>query len=118
MAKKSVAGTPADPTVKFAKMALDGREWLFSFDFNAIAIAEAHTATNLFRALSHLGDLSAAQFRGLLYAALLKAHPELTVEQAGSLIRIDTMGPLQETLAEAYILSLPEQKKENPPQPE
>src|SRR5437899_62731 len=109
MAKKnSVAGTPADPTVKYARIEIDGQAWSLTFDFNAIALAEAHTNVNLFKALGNLGDLSASQFRGLVYAGLLKAHPELTAEQAGSLIRIDTMAPLQESLAEAYINSMPE----------
>jgi hypothetical protein len=116
MTRKTVAGTPADPTVKFATVEIDGKTYSLAYDFNAIATAESVTGINLFKALSTLTDLTATQFRGLVYAGLLKAHPEITLEQAGSIIRFDTMVPLQEKLAEAYKNSMPE-KKENPPMP-
>jgi hypothetical protein len=114
MAKqRSVAGTKDDPTIQFADLTINGQSFRLCYSFNAIAIAESAAGCNLLRGLESLTDLSATQLRGLLYAALLVAQPEMTVEDAGRLIRLDTINPITAALAEAYSLSLPEQKKSN-----
>jgi hypothetical protein len=113
MAKRSVAGSAADPTIEFATLSIDDVEYKLAYSFNAIAEAESVTGCNLLRGLESLTDLSATQLRGLLYAAMTVAHPEFTIEQVGHLIRLDTIGPVTTALAEAYSLSMPKKKAEN-----
>ena len=116
MKSHSVAGTPANPTVKYAKLKIEGDEYRLAYDFNAIAQAEAIAGCNLLQGVRNLSSLSAEQLRGLLFAALSKAHPKITLLAAGEMVRLDTVRPITEALAEAYMLSLPE-KKENPTEP-
>jgi hypothetical protein len=117
MSRKTVTGTSSDPTVRFSTVEIDGKTYSLAYDFNAIATAEATAGINLFEGIANLvSGLNAAQFRGLLYAALLKAHPDITLNQVGDLIRVDMLGALRIALSEAYVKSLPE-KKENPPLP-
>jgi len=104
-------------------LALGGRTYRLAYSFNAIAEAEHLAGCNLLGGLENLENLTAIQLRGLLYAALVVAHPTipdgdgqrpLTVEDAGLLVRLDTIGPITGALAEAYRLSMPE-KKQDPP---
>lgn len=114
MAKRNtVSGTTIDPTIEFAKLVVDENEYRMCYSFNSIALAEAHAGCNLLRGLESLTDLSAVQLRGLLYAALTVAHPEITIDDAGKMIRLDTIGPITEALAEAYTLSMPQNKKKS-----
>lgn len=110
---KSVAGTPADPLVEFAPLEIDGQTYHLAYDFNAIAEAEKIADCNLLQGIAAvlLNGMTAAQLRGLLYAALLKAQPKTTLSQAGALVRIDTMPDIREALLRAYNASLPEAKK-------
>lgn len=107
MARATVAGTPADPVVPFAVLEIEGEKFKLAFDFNAIAEAEHYAGCNLLSGLKNLGDLTALQLRGLLYAAMRKAHPKVTIEKAGSLIRLDTIVKITLALGEAYSLSMP-----------
>jgi len=117
MAKQhTVAGTIDDPTIQFAPLTLDGKTYQLAYSFNAIAEAERVAGCNLLQGLEALGSLSALQLRGLLYAALKLASPKVTIEQAGSLIRLDTLSKVTAALAEAYQLSLPEKKNQDPPE--
>ena len=117
MAKpKTVSKAASNPTIKYAKVMVDGEIYALAFSFNSIAVAEESANVNLLKALGSLKDLTALQFRGLLYAALVDAQPDTTIESAGSLIRLDTMGLLQDKLAEAYINSMPQSKPESNPQ--
>jgi len=113
MSKRSVAGTKDDPTIQFAPLTLDGKSYKLCYSFNSIAIAESVAGCNLLRGMEKLTDLTALQFRGLLYAALTVAHPDLSVEDAGNLIRFDTYAPIMDALGEAYRLSLPDSKKKS-----
>ena len=108
--QRSVAGTPADPTLHFAKLELDDETYLLAYSFNAIATAENVAGCNLLGGLENLTDLTARQLRGLLYAAMAVANPKVTIEQAGELIRLDTITPVTTALAEAYRLSMPAKK--------
>jgi hypothetical protein len=113
---KTVAGTAADPTVRFAKLEMEGETYSLAYDFNAIATAEKLTGVNLLGGLTRwLQDLDAREYRGIFYAALLKAHPAMTVEEAGALIRLDTMPAINDAIVAAYRLSIP-QKKDAPEQ--
>jgi hypothetical protein len=110
--KKSVAGTASDPTIKFATVEIDGDKYKLAYSFNAIAEAEAMAGCNLLQGMQTLQDLSATQLRGLFYAALSVARPSMTIEEAGKLLRFDTMPAITNAIADAYILSMP--KKEEP----
>jgi hypothetical protein len=111
MAKKSVAGTGLDPTIQFSTLVVDDKSYKLAYSFNSIALAEAASGTNLLKGLQSLMDLSAMQLRGLLYAAMIIDKPDVTVEQASSLIRVDTINDITLAMVEAYRLSLPEKKK-------
>src|SRR4051794_34806267 len=110
MPKRSVAGPSFDPTIQFATLTIDGEDFKLAYDFNAISTAEHSAGCNLLQGLGSLTDLSAVQLRGLLYAALLVAHPDMTIHKAGRLIRFDTMPSVISVLGQAYSLSLPEKK--------
>src|SRR5689334_16781036 len=117
MARRTVAGTAADPTIKFAKLELDGKTYSLCYDFNAIAIAESLCpGSNLLHGLLSLQQLNAVQLRGLLYAALLKAHPTITLYQAGEFVRLDRVEQICRAIAEAYGLSV--EKPQNPMEPD
>ena len=106
-------GATAEPLVEYVPLEIDGKTWQLAFDFNALANAEKAAGCNLLLGLSGLltDTWTAAQVRGLLYAALLRAHPETTVEQAGAMVIFETLGPIQDALILAYDKSLPEGKK-------
>jgi hypothetical protein len=108
MAKHSVAGTVADPTIEFAELKLNGKIYRLSYSFNSIAEAEHVAGCNLLAGLESLLDLTALQ------AAMSVADPEVTIEQAGSLVRLDTIEPITEALAKAYRVSMPA-KRADPP---
>ena len=119
--RPTVAGTAADPTIEFAKLKVDGKEYRLVYDFNAIAEAEDICGCNLLQGMFRMGgEWSAKQIRGLLYAALRIAQPEITLEQVGDLVRLDTLVSIPTALIEAYNLSMPEAKRlkleENPPE--
>jgi hypothetical protein len=119
MAKRSVAGTAADPTVEYVPIELSGSTWKLAYDFNAIAEAESITGCNLLQGVGGvlLHTMTATQFRGLFYAALRRAHPEITIHQAGLLMTIENMADIREALLKAYGVSMPE-RQADPPQAE
>ncbi len=117
MAKKTIAGTEADPTVRFAKLKIDGDTYSLAFDFNALALAESMTGLNLMQALRSLDNLSVSQTRGLLYASLQKAHSKMTVSEVGGLLHFRTIPLITDAISEAITNSLPE-SEQNPQQPE
>lgn len=106
--RRSVSSTIADPIIKFAQLAIDGQTYQLAYSFNSIAVAEQVGGFNLLAGLENLKELTAGQLRGLLYAALILAQPDVTIEQAASLIRLDTLTAVTAALVEAYSLSMPE----------
>jgi len=117
MAKRTVADTVLDPTVKYATLEIDGTSFKLAYDFNAIAEAEKVAGCNLLLGLAKIliSGADASQIRGLLYAALRKAQPKMTIDDAGTLIRIDNLVDIQNAILEAYRLSMPEAKKNEDP---
>lgn len=112
--KKTVAGTVADPVIQFAKLSIDGTEYQLAYDFNEIAVAEQLTGLNLLTGLINLWNdltdpklMGGAIIRGLLYAALRVAKPDTTIEDAGRLLRVDTVANVVDAIREAYALSVP-----------
>jgi hypothetical protein len=101
-----------------AKLEIDGRKYELVYDYNAIAEAEIETGNgvNLLHGIAAfmLRTMSALQLRGLLYAALKPRQPEITMQQTGALIRIDTMQAISAAINEAWGLAMPEAEA-NPP---
>ena len=116
--KKNASQPAADPTVRYTKLALADVIYLLAFDFNAMALAEEISGLNLLQSMRSLGDLSVSQTRALLYAALLKKQPKMTLADAGNLLNFRTLPLITKTLGEALTNSLPEETEENSPQPE
>lgn len=107
MSRKTVAGLTADPTVQKIAVELFGKTYFLCFDFNALARTEELTGINMLAA-ADLRDMTATQFRALLYAALLKYQPEVQLEQVGDLINNDTAEKLGKAVEDAYQASAPE----------
>lgn len=112
MTKKNVV---VDPTLPKVPLELDGKKYFLVFDFNAVVIAESLTGLNLLNALD-LRNLSASSTRALLYAALLKVQPDLTLEAVGNLIteagRKGEVNKIPKALVKAYLESQPEEEKD------
>jgi hypothetical protein len=68
------------------------------FDYNALVTAEQLTGLNL---MAFAGGMSAGQTRGHVFAALLKHHPKVSLEDAGRLLT-EGKGPVMEALEELY----------------
>ena len=96
--------------MKTSTLTIDDKKYLLAYDFNSIAEAEPVAGCNLLAALENLNAITAAQLRGLLYAAMVVTPPDPapTLAQAGDLIRLDTIETVTLALAEAYQLSMPE----------
>ena len=112
--RRSVSGTGRDPIIKFATLVIDEKEYKLAYSFNAIAEAESLAGCNLLTGIKNLTDLSAAQFRGLFYAALTVAQPKMALKDAGALIRFETQALIEAAIGEAYILSMPKQEDPDP----
>lgn len=103
--------------MKTSTLTIDGKEFKLAYDFNAIADAEQFAGCNLLNALENMNDITAGQLRGLLYAAIVAAWPEESKTQppslaaAGRLCRVDTIGVVTQALADAYMLTLSEERQ-------
>jgi hypothetical protein len=100
-------------TLKTFPLKINGKDLLLAYDFNAIAEAEPVAGCNLLAALEDLNNITALQLRGLLYAAVVSVAVDgknalrLTIQECGDLVRMDTIAPVTDALAEAYKLTLP-----------
>ena len=115
--------TPQKVTIggaDYIEFEIGGVKHTLAYDFNKICEAEELTGCNLLAALTHLSSLSAAELRGLFYAALEAGPkhafpgrtPQESLEEAGNMIRIDTILPIGEALSQAYGLTLAESQEE------
>jgi hypothetical protein len=66
----------------------DPQPYILKFDFNEVCNAEAAAGCNLMQALSGV-PITAAQTRGLLYACLKPANPQVLLSEAGALLSKD-----------------------------
>ena len=98
---------------QFVELHCCGQDLRLAYDFNEICDAERLCGCNLLAGLENLDNLGAAQFRGLLYAALKPAHPIVTLQEVGTLIRLDTVLLITTAMAQAYQLAL-----DNPGEPD
>jgi hypothetical protein len=101
-----------------ATLEIDGQKYELVWDYNQIAEAEIETGggVNLLHGVAAflLRTMSALQLRGLFYAALKSRQPEITIQQTGALIRIDTMQAISKAINEAWGTAMPEPDP-NPP---
>ena len=94
-----------DPTLPDVSLEIGGKERQLAFDFAAIVVAEKVAGLNLLKA-ARFDDLSFTELRGLLYAALLKNDPTLTLEEVEKWINIHNMGIIQMAIAHAWFGSV------------
>lgn len=114
----TVAGTPADPTVRFVPLKLGGTTYQLCFDFDAIAKAEEMTGMNLLFGVDW-SKVNVVRTRAMLVACMLKAQPDITPEKLTKYITHRNMPRIQNALIDAWVNSTPdEDEEENPPQPE
>jgi hypothetical protein len=115
-----VAGVPgSDPTLPKVSITVGGKVYFLAFDFNSIAKAEELTGLNLLKSLDFT-DLSITTYRALLFSALLKGNPDITLEEVGDMITVKNMTEVTLALVEAWTGSKPDVVEEvkpvvNPP---
>jgi hypothetical protein len=100
-----------NPALPRVPVTIDGETYHLEYNFNSIAIAEEHTGLNLFNSFDFRG-LSVVKFRAMLWSSLLVDRPEITIEEAGDLVRYDTLPILTLALVEAWLNSRPEIAKD------
>jgi len=94
---------------KTATLKLAGNTYELAFDFNQIVRTEGEAECNLLAGLQDVANLSALQLRGLFLAAIRAGDPKstMTIQQAGELMRYDTIFPITEALAASILASVP-----------
>lgn len=108
----TVAGKPGlDPALPDVSLILGGVERKLCFDYNAIVQAEKATGVNLLEGMA--GRLNATNLRGLLWAALLRGSPKITIEEVGELIRPSMINVLHEALIATWFGSIAAPNEEN-----
>lgn len=112
--KNKVFGTPADPTLPKVPVEINGRKLYLCFDFNGLAKAEELAGINLLTGID-LQKVSATQLRALLFAALLKFQPDITLEQVGAMLTYANVPKFSEALAKAFTVSNPEPAEDEHP---
>jgi len=109
----SVAGVPGqDPTLPDVSLLIGGKERHLVFDFNAICVAEKVSGVNLLKAA--VSEINATNIRGLLYAALLRDDPKLTLDEVGSWSSFKNLANVHTAITTAWFASIDEQKDEQP----
>jgi len=126
MPDETVAGTTADPTIKFIPLTLGKKTYLLCYDFNAVAQAEALTGMALLAGVDWT-NITALRLRAMLYACALRAQPDVQLNDFTPHIRHKNMSKIQASLFDAWTASTPEDDEENasaqndsaqnPPQP-
>ena len=130
MPEETVAGTPADPTLDFTELKLGKKTYKLIYDFDAIARAEELTGLGLLAGIDWR-NIGVRKVRGMLYASMLFAHPEIalddqtvkaTLKELTKQITPWTIGRIENALHETWISSTAPKKEndedaENPPTP-
>ena len=116
MASKKIASIVSslpshNPALPRVTVNLNGNDYVLEYDFNAIAVAEELTGLNLFSTFDFKG-LNVVKFRAMLFASLLKNHPKITLQEAGSFVTAYTLGAITLGLVEAWTGSRPEVKED------
>jgi hypothetical protein len=116
MSSKKIAAVPGkkplhNPALPRVPITFNDKEYTLEYDFNAIAVAEEQSGINMFTTFD-FQRLSTSNFRAMLFASLLKNHPEVTLEEAGSFIRAQNLAEITIKMVEAWHGSRPEVVKE------
>lgn len=114
MPKKNIAGTAADPTVRFTPLTLNGQTYQLAYDFEAIAQAEELTGLSLLVGVNW-SQIGVRQIRAMLYASLLKAQPKITLDDLTPLLTVRNIAPIERALAAAWVESTPDPEKKDEP---
>jgi hypothetical protein len=102
---KTVAGVVgSDPLLPKVELIAGGQTYHLAYDFNAVVVAEEATGINLLASV--VGEITARSLRGLLYASLLMAHPEITIEEVGKLIQPTNIGTIRQAVTSAWFGSV------------
>lgn len=101
-----------NPTLPKVSVIVGGTEYSLCFSFNALATAESLTGLNLLRSLD-FQNISAVTFRALLFASLLDGQPELTLQDAGSLITAKNAPELMSAVVKAWVDSNAEPEEDS-----
>ena len=118
MKRTAAATEPENPTVRYARVKLKGETYSLAFDFNGLVIAEELSGLNLMQAFRSLGDLSISQTRALLFAALRKRHPKITLTEVGDLMEFEALPAITRAIGEALENSMPAHPLEPAPEAE
>jgi hypothetical protein len=118
VAKKTVATASADPTVRYTKVELNGAVYSLAYDFESIAIAEDLTGMEILIGVNW-SKINARRLRAMLFASLLKAQPEITLEETGKLITVGNLSRIEAGLVDSWMRSNPDPADEpTPTEPE
>ncbi len=114
-----VAGTPADPTVRYTELKLNGKTYQLTYDFESIAQAEETTGIELLVGVDWR-KINARRIRAMLYASMVKAQPDITLKEIGKLITVLNLPNIESALVDCWMNSTPEKEEEteNPPKPD
>ena len=108
----------SDPTQPVTKLTIGKKEYALEFDFDLIAKAEDLIERPLITGLSQRDVTSPkiSTVRGMLYAALLRNHPDVTFDQVKEFVTPKSLRTIWEAVVIAYgkFCADPEDS-ENPP---
>jgi hypothetical protein len=91
-----------------AAITIDGRQLTLRWDFNSLVRAEKQSGVNILSAVTHMvSGLTSEELRGLLLAFLLPDQPDVTVDEAGALLRIDTILLITQAIDTAISETMP-----------
>lgn len=121
--KLKVPGVPAlDPTLPKVSLELAGETWQLCFDYAALAIAEEKLAeqgevVNMLL-VADVRYIGAQRLPVLFFAALIRCHPDITLEKVRSMVTMETFSAVYDAVVEAYLQSCPslrgDKKKKDP----
>ncbi len=107
-----LTNSQTNPIREYATLEVDGEQYQLCYDFRQFAEAERITGQSLLIGDFNFDGMSMVRLRGLLYAALKSAHPDVTLEVAERMIRFDTASSVMDAIARANELSKPKKKED------
>ena len=117
MPENTVAETTANPTVEYVPLTLGKQTYQLCYDFDAIAKAEDITGMPLLLGVNWY-EMKSRELRALLYAAALKAQPDVKLNEFTKYIRPTYTGAIVDALVKTWAASNQKEDDENPPTPE
>lgn len=104
-----VVGKPGvDPTLPNVTLEIDGVAFQLAYDLPSIVLVEQASGINLL--LSAIDNPTWSGVVCLLWAATLKAHPEMTMEKAGKLVDLTSILDVLMAVRVAWQRSKPDAK--------